>query len=499
MKKRISLILASLLLLTLAACQTVKPVAPVTTAAPPAETHPQPAPLLPMTPGLSYSQHPVLEVQAEALWQENGQTKLSVLWKNSTAHQAIFGSDYLIERLEKGAWVSCAIPDEIFFDALAHVWEPNSSRQEVYVLTGLFDLSIPGTYRFRVEAWLHDGERDDSYALWSEFTLGDPSGEQPMELPFRARYIRTDGYHEGLRYPGVAVIDSRQALLDYHRTYLEMYSLGSVLPQGSGPSADLLSLCEGYDDGFFAENYLVFLILQESSGSIRHQVTQVLRQAGRPAIYVHREVPEVGTADMAQWHVILELERPDPVPTSEMFQVYLDGRLAYGGGIVVEPLPQPFYKQPPAGLLSASTGEIKLSVAGCAWYAGDSVSITDEAGRPLPRKLLENSGLTLQLDPKTAETVMVYLPEKDVYEPTNCLGYFVKLHWERMPDSFSVTCWPDTVWEDDSTPEEAVVTHENAAFYARPGRYVYEITATWEDDGTGCHGTARYYVCLCDQ
>ena len=47
--------------------------------------------------------------------------------------------------------------------------------------------------------------------------------------------------------------------------------------------------------------------------------------------------------------------------------------------------------------------------------------------------------------------------------------------------------------EKSNVPEEKVVS-QDGAFYAKPGGYVYEIVATWEDTGLGYHGSANYYV-----
>lgn len=61
------------------------------------------------------------------------------------------------------------------------------------------------------------------------------------------------------------------------------------------------------------------------------------------------------------------------------------------------------------------------------------------------------------------------------------------------PSSVTYACWPETVWQKENVPEETVVS-QDGAFYAKPGGYVYEIVATWDDTGLGYHGTANYYV-----
>ncbi|MCL2004226.1 MAG: S-layer homology domain-containing protein [Oscillospiraceae bacterium] len=106
-------------------------------------------------------------------------------------------------------------------------------------------------------------------------------GEAPGD--WRVQYIRTDGYTDGAVYPQVTVISST----DENAAIL------------FGDAA------EHYTDEFFAGKYLVLVLLEEGSGSIRHRVDAVGLDG---EITVTRLIPEVGTDDMAQWHIILELD-----------------------------------------------------------------------------------------------------------------------------------------------------------------------------------------------
>ncbi len=54
---------------------------------------------------------------------------------------------------------------------------------------------------------------------------------------------------------------------------------------------------------------LIKPILEEGSGSIRHEVKSVVKNPdGSFAVEIERDVPEVGTDDMAEWHIIVEPE-----------------------------------------------------------------------------------------------------------------------------------------------------------------------------------------------
>lgn len=139
-----------------------------------------------------------------------------------------------------------------------------------------------------------------------------------------------------------------------------------------------------------------------------------------------------------------------------------------------------------------------LSAAGYAWTypnpdGTETAVIADQNGRPLALKCTQ----TILVSKENAETIYAPVSGGTAYEPTNSLGHFVKLAWEIQPTSFTITCWPDTVWEDDDTPSKTVICQESA-FYAWQGGYVYEIAAQWGKDSTGYEGSANYYVYITD-
>ena len=137
-------------------------------------------------------------------------------------------------------------------------------------------------------------------------------------IDFSAQYIRTNGYHEDVKYPVVKIIRSARELSEYCEANKENYDL--VYPySGIG----FLDACEKYDDAYFADHILVMVLLEEGSGSIRHEVQAVHMSAdGHCQIYIDRIVPECGTCDMAEWHILIELEagaEPEDV------NVFVDG------------------------------------------------------------------------------------------------------------------------------------------------------------------------------
>ncbi len=66
-----------------------------------------------------------------------------------------------------------------------------------------------------------------------------------------------------------------------------------------------------YGEAFFADHILVVALATESSGSNRHGVESVSLEDGCLSVAVRRTVPEIGTADMADWLIVVEIPRED--------------------------------------------------------------------------------------------------------------------------------------------------------------------------------------------
>lgn len=139
-------------------------------------------------------------------------------------------------------------------------------------------------------------------------------------LSFTAQYIRTDGYHEAVEYPIVTVIRSAKQLDDYYNANKALYDLDSRPDPGADYTIGFLDACQRYDDAFFREQALVLVLLEEGSGSTRHKVDSATMTGNQLDIRITTIEPEVGTCDMAQWHIFIELAN-----VSDDVTVYLDG------------------------------------------------------------------------------------------------------------------------------------------------------------------------------
>ena len=152
-------------------------------------------------------------------------------------------------------------------------------------------------------------------------------------IEFNAQYIRTDGHREDVKYPVVRIIRSVRELNAYYETNKAEYSLGRSDHVSSDMTIGFLDACDKYDDAYFEDHILVMVLLEEGSGSNRHEVRSVHRSAGGQCyVYIDRVVPEAGTCDMAQWHILIEPETGVKIEKESDVTVYVDG---------VDPLTQP--------------------------------------------------------------------------------------------------------------------------------------------------------------
>lgn len=90
--------------------------------------------------------------------------------------------------------------------------------------------------------------------------------------------------------------------------------------------------------------------------------------------------------------------------------------------------------------------------------------------------------------------------EADAMHPLDCQDSLLPIGTENLyaelsfavePDSFTIRCWHDSQWGNYDAQAEAIAHHGNV-FELLPGGYVYEVTATWNDDGEAFYGTAHY-------
>lgn len=137
-----------------------------------------------------------------------------------------------------------------------------------------------------------------------------PAGGDPQSWLYQTQYIRTDGGNESSQYPSYVIIHSRDELEQYYDNYKEIYDLEHHEQVYSDTTIGFLDAIEQYDDAFFADRDLIILVLEEGSGSIRHEVNGIRPYYDNTwQLTVRRITPEVCTDDMALWHLLIEVQK----------------------------------------------------------------------------------------------------------------------------------------------------------------------------------------------
>lgn len=153
----------------------------------------------------------------------------------------------------------------------------------------------------------------------------------PQSYAFEAQYIRT-GYSEDRNYPYHVVIDSKKELEAYYEANKGRFDLERREVVHSETSIGFLDACDKYDDAYFERQNLVLIVLEEGSGSVRHEITDVrhaYNENGAPIgwdITINRIVPETTTADLAQWHLFLEVQMGKMIESDD--KVWINGKLS---------------------------------------------------------------------------------------------------------------------------------------------------------------------------
>ena len=122
----------------------------------------------------------------------------------------------------------------------------------------------------------------------------------------RIRYERVAYINEEYPLRSVTVARSKEDLKPISDIYLEyvrkMSSDDSYVPQ-------IVNDLGVYDDAFFDEKNLIVVRFDSGSGSIRFKVTGVENdENGDLTVSVDKICPEMGTADMAAWAILIETD-----------------------------------------------------------------------------------------------------------------------------------------------------------------------------------------------
>jgi hypothetical protein len=154
--------------------------------------------------------------------------------------------------------------------------------------------------------------------------VSEPASPDPTRADYTASFFRADSQADGgfdvitalavnadmliissVRHIPVIVIDSAGALADFISAAKDYYQFDVAYDD----NASFTENAAKYDDAFFNDNKLLILCTQETSGSIRHEIKDTVISGDTLSVEVEALVPEVGTDDMADWFILLEVPR----------------------------------------------------------------------------------------------------------------------------------------------------------------------------------------------
>ncbi len=142
-------------------------------------------------------------------------------------------------------------------------------------------------------------------------------GIPEQNVDFKVQYIRTNGYHSDVVYPTFTVVRSADELKEYYNANKDKYDLGRKSKISSVSPAGFLDACDRYNDEYFQNNAVILVLLEEGSGSIRHNVDFVkIDTDAKLQISIGSILPETGTCDIAEWHIMIEVPR-DKMPENK--------------------------------------------------------------------------------------------------------------------------------------------------------------------------------------
>lgn len=153
------------------------------------------------------------------------------------------------------------------------------------------------------------GESGTEDSSGSSFVTTLPSNQVPGDsIPFVASYFRTNEQGNAAHsYPSVIVIHSEEEWKRYYDANKGRYQFGRGM--GDNPSFQEIAEGDKYNADYFADKNLVLVVVEATSGSARYEVTGISEDG---EIFIGIHMPSVGTADMAQWHIVIEVSKDGP-------------------------------------------------------------------------------------------------------------------------------------------------------------------------------------------
>ena len=123
---------------------------------------------------------------------------------------------------------------------------------------------------------------------------GAVQDDREQSAEFQARYFRVS-WKERSGGPNCYLFTDSASLSAYY------------LAQKSDRPEEAKEDISRYDDAWFSEHQLIVAVIDEGSGSTRHEVGSVIKSADGGKVVIARLIPEIGTCDMASWRIFIEV------------------------------------------------------------------------------------------------------------------------------------------------------------------------------------------------
>ena len=207
------------------------------------------------------------------------------------------------------AGITIAVEDEMRLHQFADADDISGWAKDA--LHFMFDIGVMFRY--------HDFDfyaRPREYALRGEIagaiyffsmrrTEAEYSSPVDAGIDFIPRIIRTDAFFWSLESGFPNHPATVRSMAELH-AYIGFFNQHVLSWNADGQAVYMNNVVfDAYNEAFFENHALVIFFLAESSGSNSHRVDAVFANGD---IYVTRIIPEIGTADMAGWHFLIEVD-----------------------------------------------------------------------------------------------------------------------------------------------------------------------------------------------
>jgi hypothetical protein len=165
---------------------------------------------------------------------------------------------------------------------------------------GLTTISTPGeVYQVRFDGsdrqpvmFFVDGITNRADSGSDEPTSGD-NHTLPTARGWSASYFRIDWHN---RVDDINKIRTTKEFYDYYQNDYWGNIGSEIFERGE----------QSHIDEFFKDNFLILIYVFSGSGSTRHNISSLVAENGRLQIHANSHHPELGTADVAPWLIVIE-------------------------------------------------------------------------------------------------------------------------------------------------------------------------------------------------